>query len=99
MDLLNDKRYAELWLKQKTTYGGKGPRLLLAALQNRGIPSKTAQAALDAALTADTERALLQRCLEKAQKKFRQNQNKDVTRHFLKAQGFSGAAIEEYFEN
>jgi hypothetical protein len=53
---------------------------------------------MDTTLTPDIEQALLRRCLAKARKKFQGNEDQSFIRHFLKAQGFSSAAIEEYFE-
>jgi len=100
MDLVSDARFAELWLKPRISRGSKGPRHLLAALQVRGIDAKTARAALDAILTDDAEAALLRRCLEKAQKKLqgRDDQRQQI-RFFLKTEGFSAIAIDEYCES
>jgi len=100
MDLVNDARFAELWLKPKISRGSKGPRTILAALQSRGIDAKTARAALDALLTEDAEAALLRRCLEKAHiKQWETEGEKRQIRFFLKAEGFSATAIESYFES
>jgi len=106
MGLLNDARYAELWLKPRINRGSKGPRILLAALQHRGIDRKTAEAALDTALTPEAEAALIRRCLAKAGKtlsktnamkrEYSEQDEKRQRRIFLKAEGFSAAAIEEY---
>jgi len=106
MGLVNDARYAELWLKPRLSRGDKGPRMLLAALQHRGIDRKTAEAAMNVSLTPEAEAALLRRCLAKAGKtlsktsamkrEYSEQDEKRQRRIFLKAEGFSAAAIEEY---
>jgi len=99
MDLINDARFSELWLKPKISRGSKGPRTLLVSLQSRGIDAKTARAALDTLLTDDAEAALLRRCLEKAHIKHWETEGeKRRIRFFLKAEGFSAAAIDDFFE-
>jgi len=99
LGLVNDARFAELWFKPRISRGSKGPRHLLAALQSRGIDAKTARAALDAVLTEDAEAALLRRCLKKAQKQLGGEDQKQQIRFFLKTEGFSAAAIDEYCES
>jgi regulatory protein len=106
LGLVSDARYAELWLKPRITLGSKGPRMLLSALQHRGIDRKTAEAAMDASLTRDAEAALLRRCLgkfRKAQSKtnalkreYMEQDEKRQCRMFLKTEGFSTTAIEDY---
>ena len=106
LNLVNDRRFAELWLKSRITKGKKGPRILLQRLGNRGIDREIAAETLTALLTQETEAALLRRCLEKADKENPLIKNnaknsagsKTEIRFFLKRQGFSAAAIEEYFE-
>jgi SOS response regulatory protein OraA/RecX len=106
LGLVDDARYAELWLKPRISRGSKGPRVLLAALQNRGIDRETARAALDVSLMPDAEAALLLRCLAKyrnalsktntLKREYGEHDEKRQRRMFLKAEGFSAAAIEEY---
>jgi SOS response regulatory protein OraA/RecX len=71
--------------------------ILLAA---KGIDHETAEAALAASLPPETEAALLRRCLDKLKEKNPENhpENITTTRLFLKSEGFSIAAIDEYFE-
>ena len=104
LDLVNDRRYAGLWLKSRIVKGTKGPRMLSERLRAKGIDRKTAEAALAASLSPETEAALLRRCLENADKKnstFNENSSADrktAIRYFLKNEGFSADAINEYFE-
>jgi regulatory protein len=96
LDLVDDWRYAKLWLKSRTSRGKKGPRTLETALRARGIDRKTAAAALKAALAGDGEAKLLERCAQKAAE--RKHQDDAGLRFFLKREGFSFAAIEAFFE-
>lgn len=95
LNLVNDSRYAALWLKSRISRDFRGPRNLEAALRARGISRETAGAALEAALAGDAELKLLERCLKKARKKKRLGSGD--TRIFLKTEGFSRDAIEGYF--
>ena len=65
MNLVNDRRYAELWLKSRIGRETKGPRLLYSLLIARGIEHESAEEALAAVITPDAEAAMLRRCLEK----------------------------------
>ena len=110
LDLLNDRRYSELWLKDRIGRGNKGPRIFLQLLGNKGIDRETAAEALTALLTPETETALLKRCLEKAVQKDivtgksavyagkKSTGARMAARHFLKMQGFSAESINRYFE-
>jgi regulatory protein len=115
LNLVNDRRYAELWLKSRISCGYKGPRALLALLQARGIDREDAEAALAASLTPDVEAALLRRCLTKTrlvkarfnkprqgmarQSLAAQNPAQPNIRLFLKMQGFSADAIQQFEES
>jgi regulatory protein len=94
LNLVNDERYAELWLKYRINRGYRGPRELTARLCAKGIDWKTAEAALKAVLSPETEAALLRRCLAKAG--FTEGDRE--IRYFLKSRAFSQDAIDAYFE-
>jgi regulatory protein len=96
LKLVDDCRYAKLWLKSRVGRGKKGPRALEAALRARGIDRKTAASALKTALAGDGEAKLLERCAKKAAERNRPDDT-DL-RFFLKREGFSAAAIEAFFE-
>ena len=106
--LVNDLRYAQLWLKMKINRGNKGPRLLELLLKAKGIDSEITEAALKAVLTPETESMLLKSFLDKTlnDKKSRAKifpaknsaDAKAAVRRFLKTEGFSAAAIDEYCE-
>ena len=109
LNLVNDLRYAQLWLKMKISRGNKGPRMLSLLLKAKGIDNETIDAALAAVLTPEVEMMLLRSCLNKAlqDKKDRANilnaknpdDSRTVIRRFLKMEGFSTEVIERYFEN
>ncbi|GHV86115.1 hypothetical protein AGMMS50230_17230 [Spirochaetia bacterium] len=79
LNLVNDRRYAELWLKYRLgrnsrgssfsgnrgSSGNRGPRFLGMQLRAKGINRECAEAALEAVFTPDAEAALLERCVKK----------------------------------
>jgi len=100
LKLLNDSRFARLWLQSRLRFA-RSPRRLFTSLCARGIDRDEAQAALKEVLDDETEKTLLARFAKKYARKLR-NQGEDVMRSLkflLKGEGFSSAAIEEYLEN
>jgi regulatory protein len=98
LDLINDGRYAEMWLRSRLIrQGGKvpSPRKLLASLRNRGIDSASAGKAVKNTLDTETELALLQRYLDT-------HTPKEIPgfslKKFLKFEGFSPDVLSLYFE-
>jgi regulatory protein len=104
LNLVNDSRYAELWLTYRVRRDSKGPWALGAALRSKGIDRDTADRAFRSVLTPEAEAALLERCLEKAALKKKPERAGHgyhaaaEQKFFLKSEGFSQAAIEIYFE-
>jgi regulatory protein len=99
LELVDDSRFARLWLEAALRLA-RSPRRLLASLCGRGIDHDDAQAALKAVLDAETEWTLLVRFTEKL-KRSRKGAGQDDPRslkYLLKNEGFSGPAIERYFE-
>jgi regulatory protein len=97
LDLVDDRRYAKLWLKSRVARGKKGPRTLETTLRAKGIDRKTAASALKTALAGDGEAKLLERCAKKVMERKQQGFDAEL-RFFLKREGFSSAAIEAFFE-
>ncbi|MDR0403103.1 MAG: recombination regulator RecX [Treponema sp.] len=95
LGLVDDLRYAGLWLKSRVRRGKKGPRTLETALRAKGIDRETAAEALKAALTGEAEAGLLERCVRAGEK--RPGRPGADIRFFLKREGFSAAAIEAFF--
>jgi regulatory protein len=95
LGLVDDRRYAGLWLKARVRRGKKGPRTLETALRAKGIDRETAAEALKTALVGEAEAGLLERCVRAEQEKYGPDSE---LRFFLKSEGFSSAAIEAFFE-
>ena len=103
--LLDDRRYARLWLGTRINQRAASPRRLFAALCSRGIDHDDAEAALKETLDDETEQRILERYAQKLQ--FRQKDGEDESpaaarrslRYTLKSEGFSSAAIQCFFDN
>ena len=97
LDLVNDLRYAQLWLKSKITNGNKTPAMLSKHLLNKGLDREIVKTAFDSVLTPEAETALLRRCIAKFDHD-KNNNTKTAIRSFLKMQGFSADTINLYME-
>ena len=69
LNLLDDHRYARLWLESRISRQATSPRRLLAALRSRGIDRHDAEAALKETLDDEAERQLLERYVQKLRRK------------------------------
>ncbi|GHU66699.1 hypothetical protein FACS189447_08080 [Spirochaetia bacterium] len=102
LDLVNDGRYAEFWLRSKLAKrGGKipGPKKLSASLGNKGVDRAAISGAFDKVLDEEAEFALLERFLEKnAHSRFPLGEEGYSLRGFLKSEGFSADVLNRYFE-
>jgi regulatory protein len=102
LGIVNDKRFAELWLDSKLRHieAGKGgklcPRKLLGSLLGRSIPVDIARKALGAALDPETERALLDSYVTGTFPDFKKDDASVWQR--LREAGFSSAVIRAYRE-
>ena len=96
--LIDDSRYARLWLQTRVRLT-RTPKRLLAGLCTKGIPREEAQSALNTVLDEEAELALLSRFAKKyAKKAARKNENIITTlKCLLKNEGFSKQAIDNYF--
>jgi regulatory protein len=106
LGLINDERYAELWIKSRLARrGGKvpTPRKLSASLRNRGIVSSMVEKALKNTLDGETEMALLRRYMEQASFGAADSPRTSPAgfspRGNLKFEGFSQAVLSIYFED
>jgi regulatory protein len=103
--LLDDRRYARLWLESRISRQATSPRRLLAALRSRGIDRHDAEAALKETLDDDAERQLLERYVQKLQRKGASaNSVLDpadarALRYTLKSEGFSPLSIQCLFDH
>ena len=95
--LLNDERYAVLWLRSSLAKQVQSPKWLLLSLRKRGIDRKSSKKALEEVLDPETEYTLLLKYAEKP-KKTPKNREKPPLRTVLKYEGFSVESIDRYFD-
>ncbi|MDR1908558.1 MAG: recombination regulator RecX [Spirochaetaceae bacterium] len=106
LEILNDRRYAEMWLKARLRLapGGLSPRKLLASLTGRGVAPGLAREAVKQALDAEAEAALIAAYLAALSRKEARRRNPSgaarsgALRFRLRAEGFSAAAIRAWEE-
>ena len=106
--LLEDFRYARLWLESRISRQGSSPMRLLASLRAKGIDRKDAESAMKEVLNDEAERRLLERFIQKRQggklgADLQHMEADDAARrslkYLLKSEGFSSTAIEQFFED
>ena len=100
LKLLDDRRYAQLWLESRLCLT-RSPRRLLSALCGRGINRDDAQAALKTALDEEAEFAMLTRFVKRHSRK-KGGEGENTARSFkylLKSEGFSALAIERFLDS
>jgi regulatory protein len=102
LDLVNDGRYAEFWLRSRLAKrGGKipGPKKLSASLGGKGVDRGAISEAFGKVLDEEAEFALLERFLEKnAHPRDSPGGEGYSLRGFLKSEGFSADVLNRYFE-
>lgn len=91
--LLDDERYAVLWLRSRLRKKAQSPKMLTISLRKKGIDRRSSQKALVKVLDPDAEYALLTRYMEK------QAGDETLSREKLKYEGFSMEVLEKYYEN
>ena len=109
--LLDDFRYAGLWLESRISRQGSSPMRLLASLRAKGIDREDAGAAMREALDDEAERRLLERFVDKRHGAGRgagsrhmedpdlaSDEERRSLKYLLKSEGFSSTAIEGFLE-
>ena len=96
LDLVNDCRYAEMWVESRLSRVAEGPGKLAASLQARGIPRTIAAAAVRSLIDSEGEVRLLYRYAEK--KSLDLGENDFTLRSRLGKAGFSSRAIRTALE-
>ena len=95
-DLLNDERFAKLWVHSRLSYGkAQSPLWLRVSLGKKGIDRNLALKAVEGLLDPETEYALLLRYLDKAG--ISDGKNDSFLKTQLKGEGFSYEVLERYF--
>ena len=96
--ILDDERYAELWIRSRLSGGrAHSPQRLQISLAKKGIDRISSQNALEKVLEIETEYALLLQFLEKVESSGK-NEIFSLRRH-LKHEGFSTEVLDRYFED
>jgi regulatory protein len=96
LDIVNDGRYAERWLRSRLSRGGS-PRRLLASLYSRGIDRISIQTAYKSVFSSENELALLAAYIKK--KRLDPEDDLQNFKYTLKREGFSSMVLEDYLEN
>lgn len=89
--ILDDSRYARLWIEGRIKHKAVSPRQLLASLYGKGICRAVATAALKETLDSDSELALLRNFMAKSSPEGRGCGN---SRERLRFEGFSAEVLE-----
>ena len=100
--LVDDRRYARLWLASRIAGRASSPRELLGSLRSRGIGRDDAAAAFDEVLDADAECLLLERFLVRHRRRYGDPaslpaEGLRTLRYRLRGEGFSAGAVERVF--
>jgi len=91
--LLDDSRYACLWLESRLRFA-RSPRRLLISLCAHGIDRGDAQAAMKKVLDEEAENSMIARFVKTYERKEGGGENAARSlKHLLKSEGFSQAAI------
>ena len=96
-NLLNDERFARLWVHSRLSYGrARSPLWLRSSLGKKGIDRNLSNKAVESLLDPETEYALLLKYLEKAG--ISDGKNESYLKTQLRGEGFSYEVLERYFE-
>jgi regulatory protein len=99
LNIVNDRRFAGLWILSRLARRVESPRRLLTALRNRGISRDDAEAALKSLLDFQNESVLLRDYIKKHRLLPALEQAGDLSlKYRLKHEGFSSAVIQNYWE-
>jgi regulatory protein len=96
LGLLDDRRYACLWLESKINRHTSSPRRLFIALCARGINRDDANYALKEVINDEIEFLLIKRFAEKLQR--RRSGIQGSLKYLFKKEGFSSLSIERFFD-
>ena len=98
--LLDDSRFARLWLESRIRLP-RSPRRLLIALCSRGIDREDGEAALKEVLDDEAEYALLRRFAKKLTRKKKKNDGgtSRPLKYILKNEGFSYSVIQRFIDS
>jgi regulatory protein len=99
LGIVDNRRFAGLWIQSRLARRAESPRRLLAALRSRGIGQDDAEAALKSLLNFQNESALLRAYITKNRLLPAGEQTGDRSlKYRLKSEGFSSVVIQDYWE-
>ncbi|GHV54577.1 hypothetical protein AGMMS49579_15420 [Spirochaetia bacterium] len=100
LEIVDDRRFARLWLQSRLNHRADTPRKLLVGLCSRGIDRDAAGGALKSALHYEAEKALLDRYIAKNRLLGGGPEAADISslKFRLKQEGFSSALIQHFRE-
>jgi regulatory protein len=99
LGIVDNRRFAGLWIQSRLARRVESPRRLLTALRSRGIGQDDAEAALKSLLNFPNESALLRGYIQKHRLLPAEEQAGDRSlKYRLKSEGFSSAVIQDYWE-
>ncbi len=92
--LVDDRRFAEAWLRNRIIHHSEGRRRLMSGLVSRGVESAVAESCVDDFLKICSEKELFERAVEKCS---RAGRNREQKIRFLLQKGFSYSYICKNF--
>jgi regulatory protein len=98
LNITNDKRFAEMFVRDRMKLKPKGKRVLSQELTQKGIDRYIIEDVLNEMLDGDNEIDLAKRVLEKAEKKYsnlEEREKKDKIIKYLLGKGFSYNIVEK----
>ena len=98
LDIVNDKRFAEMFVRDRMKLKPKGKKVLQLELMQKGIDRNIIEEVLSEMLSGDNELELAKRVLAKAEKKYaglEENIKRDKIIKYLLGKGFAYNIIEE----
>ncbi|MDR1899292.1 MAG: RecX family transcriptional regulator [Treponema sp.] len=109
LGVVDDRRFAGLWVQARLSRRAESPRRLLAGLRGRGIGREAAETALKSVLNFQNESALLRGYVEKlrpvpgggstdAGGRGTDAGGGQSLKYRLKSEGFSSSVIQDYWE-
>jgi regulatory protein len=100
LDILDDRRFAERWIRSRLYRGADSPLSLINGLCRRGIDRSIAREARRTALDFDLETGLLERFIAKKYPALDGGgRDARLLRALLKREGFSPPVLERYWED
>lgn len=100
LDLLNDKRFAEMFVRDRMKLKPKGKKVLSIELAQKGIDRDIIEEVLQELMSGDEEIELAKKVFEKAEKKYsglEKNLRRDKIIKYLLGKGFSYNIVEKIF--